>query len=93
MVTSWGIQCGSYVSSNWVEVNAEIEVWAVLCFYSIVIHRKIFVELGPSVDVEAPCSSIHNVGDAHSAQLCFVTSNVPGGRKVFFVLLLHYGAA
>lgn len=53
--------------SNWVEENAEIGVWVVLCFYSVVIHRQVFVRLGSSVDVKLPSSSIHLVRDAHSA--------------------------
>lgn len=90
LVTSRGIQRCSYVLSNWVEVNAEIKVRVVLCFYSIVIHRQIFVELGSRVDAKSPGSGIHNVGDAHSAQLCFVTSDVPGRRTVGYIRLLHY---
>lgn len=90
LVTSWGIQCCSYVLSNWVEVNAEIKVWVVLCFYCVVIHRQVFVELGSSVDVKSPSSSIHNMGDAHSTQLRFVTSDVPARRMVGYIRLLHY---
>lgn len=89
LVTSWGTQCCFYVLSDWVEVNAEIKVWVVLCFYSIVLHRQVFVEPGSSVNVKSPSSSIHYMGDPHLAQLHFVTSNVPRRRTVGYIHLLH----
>lgn len=92
LVTSWGIQCCSDVLCNWVEVNAEIEVWVVLCFYSIVIHRQVIVELGPSVDAKSAGSGIDDVGDAHAAQLCLVTSNIPGRKMGNYICLLSCNA-
>lgn len=73
-------------------MNAEIKVWVVLCFYSIVIHRQVVVELGPSVDAKSPSSGIHNVGDAHAAQLCLVTSDIPGRKMGNYICLLRCNA-
>lgn len=69
-------------------MNAEVEVWVVLCFYSIVIHRQVIVELGPGVDAKSPGSGVHDVGDAHAAQLCLVTGNIPGKKMGNCICLL-----
>lgn len=73
-------------------MNAEIKVWVVLCFYSIVIHRQVIVELGPGVDAKSAGSGIDDVGDAHAAQLGLVTSHVPGRKMGNCICLLPCNA-